>query len=996
MHIQKGLLCFPHRLCRVIATFLALVSPVSMVTAVDFTWTGGTSSDFTVGANWGGTAPSPTGGGTASPQPWRISVQSAVNKLVYSAAQGHTVLSGGGSNRSLFIANGSNVSGAMSITGGIFESTSSAPDGMLNGTNVTGLLSIDGGIYRKINGPNTVFAVRYAGDGNSQATLDINSGSFEVGTLDLQNANATSTLATGVAESIVNLDGGTLSTGVITRSVSSTGIDAVLNFNGGTLQARQNSTSFLNALQFFTANVQAGGAVVDSNGFNITIAAPLVHDAALGSIVDGGLTKKGSGTLTLTGINTYTGGTFVKDGTLALGAGNDRLPTGTVVTLGDASANTSGIVKLDGRSQMVAGLATAGSGTNNRIVNGNLTSAILTVNTATGATSTFSGSLGGSGTNENNLSLTKSGAGSLVLTGENTYAGVTTVSSGTLQFANVVSLYGGNTANWATSNIIVSSGATLAFNVGGAGEFAAGDIDTLKSLGNASGGFLSGSSLGLDTSHANGGEFIYSSSIGNTNSGANVLGVTKLGSNTLTLNAANTYTGPTVISGGTLKAGAGSGASAFGNNSVVTLGNVAGVVLDLNGYNQSIGSLVGGGTTGGKVQLNGATLTTGGNNANATFAGVIEGAGGLTKAGTGIQTLSGSNTYTGLTSVNAGNILVANNDALGATGVGNGTVVANGAAVVLAHGVAVSGEAIAIAGSGTANSGGLQAAAGATASWSGDITLDAGARVGALAGGTLTLSGVIKNGTGTALQVSGENGTGTVVVSGASNAYSGPTQIVRGVLRLAINNGLSTATSLDVDYSSAGEDATFDLGGFNQAVSSLTRSGSGSGTGGSFITNTGTAASTLEVNQAGTSVYNGVIQNGSFALNITKTGSGSLTLSGNNSYTGTTTLSGSNSELIVGSNTALGSTLGGTTVGNGARLVLANGVIVTGETVTITGSGGNNNGAVQTAAGASAEWAGNMVIVAGSEVRIGGGNNGTLTISGVISGPSNSSIVFSR
>lgn len=959
--------------------------------AIDFTWTGGTSSDFTVGSNWGGTAPSPTGLGTGSPQAWRFSVQGG-NTLIYSGTQGHTVLSGGGSNRSLFIANGLNVNASMSITGGIFESTSSAPDGMVNGDNAVALLSIDGGTYRKTTGTGaqSTFAVRYAGGGTSQATLDINSGSFEVTTLDLQNAGATSTLAVGTPETIVNLDGGTLSVGTIVRNNNSPGIDAVLNFNGGTLQARQDSTTFIAALGQFTANVQAGGALVDTQGFNVTISAPLVHDAALGATLDGGLTKIGTGALTLSGVNTYSGGTFIKNGTLVMG-GNNRLPTNSIVTLGDSVTNDSGVLKLDSRSQTLAVLLTVGAGTGNRVINGNATAGTLIMDVATA--NAFSGILGGATADDNNFTLTKQGAGTLTLSGANTYTGVTTVSVGILQFATQVSLYNNVTANWTATNLIVNSGATAAFNVGGAGEFTSSDIAILAALGTGSGGFKSGSAIALDTTNA-GGEFTYGNGLGNPNGGSNVLGLTKLGTGILTLTQANTYTGKTTVSAGVLKAGAAGGGTVFGANSSIILADVAGVTLDLNSFDQTIGSLGGGGSTGGTVSLGSATLSVGGINSSGSFAGVIDGAGAVTKIGTGNQTLTGANTYSGLTTVSAGILTVANNAALGTTA--GGTSVLSGATLALADGITVTGETIGIAGSGGDSMGALQAIG--SAEWSGAVTIESsGARLGAQVGGVLTVSGQIQNGASNTLAISaGIGGTGTVIISGTGNTYTGTTQIIRGVLKLGATNALPTGTILDVDSAvvSVSEDSVFDLNGFNQSVIGLQSSGAGTGTGGSFITNTSALTSTLTVVQSGTTNYKGIIMDGTGVVNLTKSGGGSLTLSGANTFTGTITLSAvTNNEIVVAHNNALGGTLGGTTVGNGARVTLANGMTVAGETITITGNGGNNFGALQSATNATAEWAGN-VIVTGADSRIGGGVGGTLIVSGVISG--SYAVLFSR
>ena len=86
------------------------------------------------------------------------------------------------------------------------------------------------------------------------------------------------------------------------------------------------------------------------------------------------------------------------------------------------------------------------------------------------------------------------------------------------------------------------------------------------------------------------------------------------------------------------------------------MADAAGAILDLNGFNQTIGSLSGGGNTGGSVTLGTATITTGGNNASTSFAGVISGTGGLVKTGTGTMVLTGSNTYTGATTISNGTL----------------------------------------------------------------------------------------------------------------------------------------------------------------------------------------------------------------------------------------------------------------------------------------------------------------------------------------------------
>ena len=85
-------------------------------------------------------------------------------------------------------------------------------------------------------------------------------------------------------------------------------------------------------------------------------------------------------------------------------------------------------------------------------------------------------------------------------------------------------------------------------------------------------------------------------------------GLTKAGTGIFTLSGANTYTGATAINAGTLRV---AGGAAIADTSAVTLANVAGAILDLNGTNETIGSLAGGGAAGGNVTLGSGTLTAG-------------------------------------------------------------------------------------------------------------------------------------------------------------------------------------------------------------------------------------------------------------------------------------------------------------------------------------------------------------------------------------------------
>jgi len=272
-------------------------------------------------------------------------------------------------------------------------------------------------------------------------------------------------------------------------------------------------------------------------------------------------------------------------------------------------------------------------------------------------------------------------------------------------------------------------------------------------------------------------------------------GINKTLNGTLIFSGANTYTGTTTVTAGTLKAGILT--SAFGSNSAVSLANNSGVILDITGFNNTIGSLTGGGASGGNVTLGAATLTIGSDNTSpAAYAGIISGTGAITKSGTGTLILSGSNTYSGLTTISSGTLKLganggATNTPLGTTGAG--TVVSTGAVLDLAGFTLGTTEALTLNGTGlTALPAGALTNTGANASYSGAITLGSDSTITSTSLGTLTCSGAVGNGA-YALTLDGAAGTATM-----SGAISTPTTITKNGLCTWVLSGTNTYTGTTV------------------------------------------------------------------------------------------------------------------------------------------------------------------------------------------------------
>ena len=354
--------------------------------------------------------------------------------------------------------------------------------------------------------------------------------------------------------------------------------------------------------------------------------------------------------------------------------------------------------------------------------------------------------------------IDKTGTGTLALSVANTYSGGTTVAGGALTISNSGALgTGAVTLNGGTT------GVTLNFN----GNLAVANDFTVS--GDPTFNVLTGDTTTMSGQIGGSGDVVVN------NGGASYTGTLVLS------NASNDYTGPTTVDGGTLKAGA---ANVFGSNSAMTV--ASGAALDLGGFNELIGSLAGAGTVASSV-AGSATLTTGGDNSSTTFSGAIQNGFGtvaLTKTGSGSFTLSGTDAYTGATTIDGGTLNV------------NGSI-ASSSGVIVNSGGTLGGTGIVP--TTTVNSGG---------------TLAPGNSIG-----TLTVAGDLNLNSGStyAVQVSPSQADKTVVTGTANLA---------GTVNAAFNSGTYLSKSYTILHADTGLNGTFSTltntslpAGFSDSVS---------------------------------------------------------------------------------------------------------------------------------------------------------------------------------
>ena len=640
--------------------------------------------------------------------------------------------------------------------------------------------------------------------------------------------------------------------------------------------------------------------VTSSAATDFTVSAPLVNRSGNDSNAPGSLIKNGAGTMALTVASSYTGGTTITAGVLQAATGGLG-PSGAVTmnggTLRWGAGNTD---DLSGRLTLVnSTTATLDTGGNNVLL-------------ATG--------FGGSTT----AGLAKTGAGTLTLGGTNTFTGATTVSQGTLSVTGAINaasgvaiasggaLGGTGTVGAAT----VASGGTLAPGVAGAGSL------TLSSLTfGAAPGDTATVAIGLASNIPASSVTVAGDVVANGSAGSVAF---PFGTD-LAFIPTGTYPLVTYSGAQLADVAAFAATGTTGARQGVAIGNGTGAInlVVSNAWPIWKGDAGSGWSTADNWVLNTTSAPTSFIADDTVF--FSDG------ADTGSVEIT-QNVNPTITTFNAASLAYTVSSS-GGFGITSGSVVKSGAATVtIANANSYAG--------GTTLSGGTIRAGSDTAFGTGPVTVSAaGTTLGASASVTLANSVSLANGvtidTGShALGIGGvisgaggiaKTGPGTLTLS-AANTFTGATTVTAGTLALAGPGTLGGGTAT---LSLAG--GRLDLGGTSQSAGAVTISAPAAA-GDTITAGTLTGTSYAVSNSTGNVVIAAALA-GSGSL--TKTGGGTLTLSGASSFSGGTTVSAGTLALSGGS-TPLSST-GAITVSGGATLDLAGGSQATSGAVTLTG-----------------------------------------------------------
>ncbi len=776
----------------------------------------------------------------------------------------------------------------------------------------------------------------------------------------------------------MNINNG--SAGVNTSSAIGTG---TLTITGGTIDATvasivlgtNNAISIGSSFTFTGTNSlnMGAGAVALTTTPTITVSNNILTlGGNIGQSGTQGLTKAGNGTLTLGGVNTFTGGTTVSAGILQLGNAG---------ALGDGTNNTSGVTVANGAALDLAGFTPTASAVPLSIV-GQFSSSVGALTNSSSTAATYGGvvtiatggdSIGGVGNitltsriGANANSLTKVGSDTLTLSAASSRTGIVAINVGVMQVG------ADGAMGTSAASVSVISGAALDLNgityntassltLNGAGISSGGALLTSSSTAAAYAGLIN---LGSNSTIMAGSGNITISNAGTiTGSGDNltidgakngtitsIIGtvagsLTKSGNGTWTLNGVNTYTGSTTITLGTLQIG-------------------------------SAGSL-GSGTYAGAINNSGTLEYS--SSAAQILSGIISGGGVLTKdTSSSTLTLTATNTYSGGTTINANSgLLIANtNNGTNITGIGSGAVsIGSGSTLTL---TSVNTVAAATTISNTFSAGG------STGLLKLNFTDTFATATNTTINNATAFTGTIELANTTASNRDKLDVTGQTFAAALLQIDSGSTLLpLSGTT--TFTNGISVIGTGNAENFGAIR-LIGNLAGGNVSLAGSTSIGAEGGALSNNIVSGAAGTQTLTI-QNGAATFNatlsGNIGGGTGTIALTQTATGTLILSGNNTYTGATTIS--NGILQLGSAGALGdgtNNTSGVTVASGAALDLA-GFTPTASAVplSIVGQFSPTVGALTNSSSTAATYGGVVTIAAGGD-SIGGVGNITL-ISGI-------------
>jgi autotransporter-associated beta strand protein len=859
-----------------------------------------------------------------------------------------------------------------STTPGIYDHALIRGTGTANGSVTIGSLDVDSAFTVSIggNGPMAgeslvmtggslvVQDTIYVGDQNN-GSLTMTGGTIRANNVQLGNTvwntnGSSSTTYTG----ILNLNGGILTTGQVVLGGGVAGswtTGGSINWSGGTLQSI--GTLYVNV----PATLGVGGGTLDTNSGTATLSGVISGNGPFNII--------GGGTLSLTGTNTFTGVTTISGAILSIGS----LTNGGIPGEIGAATNAAANLVLDGGTL-------AGTGLTDHLFT--LTSKGGTLDNSGGVSFTNTGAIAlplanvtltltGSNTGHEAfapqlanpaggyvLSVLKTGVGKWTFNSSNTktYTGDTDVTAGTLETlaSNALS---------PDSNMVISAGAILEFHGYSSSVNALEGAGIVQdSFDHASDTFTIGAFNGSGT---------FSGNLGN----GNLPNVVKAGSGTQILTGTDTYTGATTINAGVLQFNSSASIGGTGVSVTIAAGATAaaGYAMDQTTFlgrivntsngtaalavssannldfssatganlpNVSLGA-VGTATYTGNLTPYGTIYRLGGGGGDLILpnANALSGNDSVIVSGAASTVdITGTNTYTGTTTISGGATLQVSTLANGGlpSGIGQSS---NAAANLILDGGT-------LAGSGstdrlftlTANGGTLDNSAGMVFTNTGAIALPAANVTLTLTGantGHEDLSPVLADpGNGYVTSVV-KNGTGmwTFNTTG-SKTYSGNTTVNAGTLETLGSNTLSPNSSILL-----GQNTILELHDTSQAINGLSGSGSIQNY---FVAHNDTL--TVGANN-GSGTFSGIINSGA-TLNLVKTGSGTQILSGNNTYVGSTTISGGT--LKLSGNAPIASynfsSISGGTVANSGIAGTSMNAVLNGSGGTLSTSGGPISG----------------------------------------------------